>query len=175
MSSAHLDQPRATSTDTAEVPTGPTRTSRPTRRAPRALVPFGYLSPTLLLIVVLMIIPIVMVISYSFKDNVIVSDNPVFAGLANYVTVLTDPVFWVAVKNTLIFITVSTAAHLVLGLAFAMMLNTPLLGGVARAVFRVVYILPWLFTIAVVAVGDDAGAALDAIEALLADRFGEDE
>jgi len=30
-------------------------------------------------------------------------------------------------------------------------------------------------TIAVVAVGDDAGAALDAIEALLADRFGEDE
>ncbi|CAO4173629.1 HPr family phosphocarrier protein [Methylorubrum populi] len=30
-------------------------------------------------------------------------------------------------------------------------------------------------TIAVVAVGDDAQAALDAIEALLADRFGEDE
>jgi multiple sugar transport system permease protein len=33
-----------------------------------------------------------------------------------------------------------------------MMLNTKLLSGVAKAVFRVVYILPWLFTIAVIAV-----------------------
>jgi multiple sugar transport system permease protein len=43
-------------------------------------------------------------------------------------------------------------AHLVLGLAFAMMLNTKLLGGVTKALFRIVYILPWLFTIAVIAV-----------------------
>jgi multiple sugar transport system permease protein len=46
----------------------------------------------------------------------------------------------------------STIAHLVLGLAFAMMLNTPLLSGVTKAIFRIVYILPWLFTIAVIAV-----------------------
>jgi multiple sugar transport system permease protein len=76
----------------------------------------------------------------------------VFAGLANYTKVLTDADFLVAMKNTAIFISVSTAAHLVLGLGFAMMLNTSLLGGVAKAVFRIVYILPWLFTIAVIAV-----------------------
>jgi len=118
----------------------------------RRLAPYGYLSPTLLLVVVLMVIPIVMVISYSFRDNVIVQENSVFAGLANYTKVLTDPDFLAALKNTGIFISVSTAAHLVLGLAFAMMLNTPLLGGVTKAVFRIVYILPWLFTIAVIAV-----------------------
>src|SRR4051812_20427714 len=33
-----------------------------------------------------------------------------------------------------------------------MMLNTGLLGGVTKAIFRIVYILPWLFTIAVIAV-----------------------
>ena len=33
-----------------------------------------------------------------------------------------------------------------------MMLNTGLLGGLTKAIFRIVYILPWLFTIAVVAV-----------------------
>jgi multiple sugar transport system permease protein len=33
-----------------------------------------------------------------------------------------------------------------------MMLNTSLLGGVTKAVFRIVFILPWLFTIAVIAV-----------------------
>lgn len=118
----------------------------------RRLVPYGYLSPTILLITVLMVVPIVMVIGYSFRDNVIVKKNPVFAGFANYAAVLTDADFLAAMKNTAVFISVSTVAHLVLGLAFAMMLNTKLLSGVAKAVFRIVYILPWLFTIAVIAV-----------------------
>src|SRR6185312_13099094 len=118
----------------------------------RRLLPYGYLSPTAILIVVLMVVPIVMVISYSFRDNVIVQDNSVFAGLANYTKVLTDADFLTAIKNTAVFISVSTAAHLVLGLAFAMMLNTPLLGGVTKAIFRIIYILPWLFTVAVIAV-----------------------
>lgn len=116
------------------------------------LVPYGYLSPTLVLIIVLMVVPIVMVVTYSFKDNVIVEQNPVFAGFANYTKVFTDPIFLVALKNTFIFITLSTIVHLVLGLVFALMLNTPMLGGLTKAIFRVVYILPWLFTIAVVAV-----------------------
>ena len=122
------------------------------RTMARRLVPYGYLSPTALLIVVLMIVPIVMVISYSFRDNVIVQENPVFAGFANYTKVLTDPDFLAALKNTAVFISVSTVAHLLLGLAFAMMLNTQLLSGVTKAIFRIVYILPWLFTIAVIAV-----------------------
>jgi multiple sugar transport system permease protein len=125
---------------------------RPRSRLARRLVPYGYLSPTVLLVVVLMVVPIVMVISYSFRDNVIVQENSVFAGFANYTKVLTDPDFLTAMKNTAIFISVSTAAHLILGLTFAMMLNSPLLGGVTKAIFRIVYILPWLFTIAVIAV-----------------------
>ena len=118
----------------------------------RGLIPHAYLTPTVVLIAGLMVIPIVMVITYSFKDNVIVQDNPVFVGLANYTTVLTDPDFLQALKNTLIFIVLSTAVHLLLGLAFAMMLNSKMLGRFTKSVFRVVYILPWLFTIAVVAV-----------------------
>jgi multiple sugar transport system permease protein len=127
----------------------PGRSRRPVLRR---LVPFGYLSPTMLLIFVLMVIPIAMVVNYSFKDNVIVEQNPVFAGLANYTEVLTDPDFLTALKNTFLFIVLSMVAHLVLGLGFAMMLNSPLLGGATKAVFRIIYILPWLFTIAVIAV-----------------------
>ena len=76
----------------------------------RRLVPFGYLSPTVLLIVVLMVVPIIMVIGYSFRDNVIVTDDSEFAGLANYAKVLSDPDFLVALKNTAIFITASMVA-----------------------------------------------------------------
>ncbi|MDG4829232.1 sugar ABC transporter permease [Solwaraspora sp. WMMD1047] len=133
-------------------PPAPTAAGRSRSALARRLIPYGYLSPTVLLIVVLMVVPIVMVIGYSFRDNVIVQENSVFAGFANYTKVLTDADFLAALRNTAVFISVSTAAHLVLGLAFAMMLNTPLLGGVTRAIFRIVYILPWLFTIAVIAV-----------------------
>ena len=40
-------------------------------RIGRALVPYAYLSPTILLLVVLMVVPIVMVIGYSLMDGVI--------------------------------------------------------------------------------------------------------
>ncbi|MFV2017336.1 carbohydrate ABC transporter permease [Micromonospora sp. LOL_023] len=130
----------------------PAASRRPRSTLARRLVPYGYLSPTVLLIVGLMVVPIVMVVGYSFRDNVIVQQNSVFAGFANYTKVLTDPDFLAALRNTAVFISVSTLAHLVLGLTFAMMLNTQLLSGVTKAIFRIVYILPWLFTIAVIAV-----------------------
>jgi multiple sugar transport system permease protein len=149
MTSAQVD-PRTEADKAASAGPEAPRRSRPT--AGRRLVPYGYLTPTVLLIVVLMVVPIIMVIGYSFRDNVIVQEDSVFSGLANYATVLSDPDFLAALKNTAVFITVSMVAHLVLGLAFAMMLNTKLLSGFTKALFRIVYILPWLFTIAVIAV-----------------------
>jgi multiple sugar transport system permease protein len=125
------------------------RSAKPLRRR---LEPFGYLSPTVILLLVLMLVPIGMVIRYSVMDNVITKKNPAFAAFANYTEVLTNSVFWVAVKNTAFFTGVSVVAHLVLGMAFALLLNSSLLGSVTKAFFRVLYILPWLFTIAIVAV-----------------------
>ncbi|MGO4857281.1 carbohydrate ABC transporter permease [Arthrobacter sp. 2MCAF14] len=118
----------------------------------RKLAPFGFVSPTLALITLLTVVPIVMVVGYSLMDSAIIAPNPVFVGFANYVKVLSDPAFLVALGNTFLFITFSTVVHLVLGLVFALLLNTSLLGNVTKAIFRVVYILPWLFTIAVIAV-----------------------
>jgi multiple sugar transport system permease protein len=152
MKPAHVDHTAAPAAVTPAAVTAPATRGGRRPFTLRRLTPYGYLSPTMLLILVLMVIPIVMVVSYSFRDNVIVEQNSVFAGLANYTKVLTDHIFLVALKNTFIFITLSTIAHLVLGLAFAMLLNSPLLSGVTKAIFRVVFILPWLFTIAVIAV-----------------------
>jgi multiple sugar transport system permease protein len=121
-------------------------------RFTRRLIPYGYLSPTLALMVVLMLIPIVMVISYSVMDNVITKKNPNFVGFDNYLEVLTSEVFRIAILNTLFFTVVSVLAHLVIGLAFAMLLNTSLLGHGVKAFFRVIYVLPWLFTVAIIAI-----------------------
>jgi multiple sugar transport system permease protein len=92
------------------------------------------------------------VIGYSFLDNVILNKNPEVVGFDNYVEVLTDSVFHTAIANTLIFVTASVAAHLVIGLAFAMMLNSTLIGARIISLFRGIFILPWLFTAAIVAV-----------------------
>jgi multiple sugar transport system permease protein len=111
----------------------PTPTPAATRRLRlgRTLEPYGFIAPTAILMLVLMIVPIVLVIGYSFTDNVITNKNPEFVGIENFVTVLSDGVFGTAIGNTLIFTIVSNAS---------------------RAVFRVIYILPWLFTAAVIAV-----------------------
>ncbi|ALE07966.1 sugar ABC transporter permease [Arthrobacter sp. ERGS1:01] len=118
----------------------------------RRLAPYGFVSPTVILMFVLMLVPIVMVIGYSFMNNVIMTKHPKFVGLDNYVTILTDSVFHTALANTLIFTFASVAAHIVLGLLFAMLLNSPLLGTRFKALFRAVYVLPWLFTVAIIAV-----------------------
>lgn len=99
-----------------------------------------------------MAVPIVMVIGYSVYDNVITNRNPVLVGFANYREILTDPAFWKAARNTLVFTAASVVAHLIIGLVFAMLLNTELLGTRTKAVFRVILVLPWLFTVAIIAV-----------------------
>lgn len=118
----------------------------------RRLTPYGFLSPTGVLLAILMATPIVMVITYSLLDRVITSSTSAYIGFENYAQVLADPVFYEAVQNTMVFTGGSVIAHFAIGLAFALMLNSPLLGARTKALFRVLYILPWLFTVAIVAV-----------------------
>lgn len=114
--------------------------------------PYRYLLPTLLLVAVLLAIPIFMVIGYAFFDNVIVNPTPKFVGLENFKKLFADDDFWVAVKNTLIFVCVSVVIHMFLGILFAMLLNTRYLGNKSKAIFRTIYILPWVFTASVIAI-----------------------
>lgn len=137
--------------DTTTLIVGP-RAGRKRRHRRNAAEAYGFLAPTLILIVVLMVVPIVMVLGYSFLDNVILNKSPEFVGLDNFVAILSDGAFFNAIGNTLVFTLTSVAAHLVLGLTFAMLLNSPLVDRVSRSIFRGLYILPWLFTAAVIAV-----------------------
>lgn len=137
--------------DTTTIVAGPRR-GRSRRHRRNTAEAYGFLAPTMVLLMVLMIVPIVMVLGYSVLDNVILNKSPEFVGVDNFVKILTDGAFYNAIGNTLIFTITSVAAHLVLGLTFAMLLNSPLVDRVSRSIFRGLYILPWLFTAAVIAV-----------------------
>jgi multiple sugar transport system permease protein len=130
----------------------PTKPERRRRQLLRRLEPYGFLTPVMLLMVVLMIVPILMVIRYSLLDNVIMSPRSVVVGLRNYSTILGDPAFHTAARNTAVFTGVSVVAHMVLGLGFAMLLNTSLLGRRTKTFFRTIFVMPWLLTVAIIAI-----------------------
>lgn len=118
----------------------------------KKITPYLYISPTVALLFILLVIPIAMVIGYSLFDNVIINKSPSFVGLKNYIDLLTDKTVWNAVKNTLIFVIASIIAHMVIGMVFAMVLNTRYLDSRTKGIFRVIFALPWMFTASVIAI-----------------------
>jgi len=63
-----------------------------------------------------------------------------FVGLQNYVTVLTDPVWWTDFSTTLIITVASVAVELVLGFAFAFVMYRIMQG---RSVVRTAILIPY--------------------------------
>jgi multiple sugar transport system permease protein len=118
----------------------------------KRLVPLFYVAPATLLFSVLMLFPMIMVLRYSLMDGAIVKKNAAFIGLQNYLTIFENPVFWQAVSQTLYFTLMSVIFHLLIGLAFALLLNSQRINPVIKSVLRALYILPWLFTAVIIAI-----------------------
>ena len=121
-------------------------------KARRGITPYLYLAPTIILLAMLMLFPMIVVIRYSLLDNVIMNKNPVFVGLQNYKTVLTNETFRISVGNTLYFTVMSVIFHLLVGLAFALLLNARVVKPIIKSILRVFYIMPWVFTAVIIAI-----------------------
>jgi len=73
-----------------------------------------------------------------------------FVGLTNYARLLTDPIFWTALANTLYFAGVGGTLSVAVSLGGALLLQAPLAR--ARGFFRTVYFLPVVTTLVAVAI-----------------------
>ncbi len=118
----------------------------------RNLAPYLYIAPSVALFFLLMLYPMVAVFRYSLFDGAILKKNPEFVWLDNFREIFADSVFIQAIGNTLYFSVMSVVFHVIIGLAFALMLNSDRISRTARAILRVLYILPWLFTAVIIAV-----------------------
>ena len=114
--------------------------------------PYLYLSPTLLVMLVLLVVPIGLVIYYSFLNNAIVVKEPTYVALDNYNKLISDRHFWASIQNTAFFVIFSVVGHLALGLGFSMLLNSEVFSRRVRGFFRILYVLPWMFTASVIAI-----------------------
>jgi trehalose/maltose transport system permease protein len=85
--------------------------------------------------------PLIQVLVYSVLKYKLDGVTPAsFVGLGNYLFILTDPDFWLAVQNTLIFSVCSVTLECVLGLAVALVANSKFKG---RSILRVAILIPW--------------------------------
>ena len=122
------------------------------QKTKRTLEPYFYVAPAMFLFRILMLFPMITVLRYSFQDRVIMNKNPDYVGFENYRTIFADEVFWQSVGQTLYFTIMSVVFHLIIGLIFALLLNSDRVNPIARGILRVLFILPWLFTAVIIAV-----------------------
>lgn len=87
---------------------------------------------------VFLLYPVAASLFYSFCDYSILQ-NPVWCGLENYQRLLQDGVFWLSLKNTLIYAVFSVPLGIVVSLSLALLLNLEIRG---RPFFRTVFYLP---------------------------------
>ncbi|MDR1799117.1 MAG: sugar ABC transporter permease, partial [Bifidobacteriaceae bacterium] len=116
----------------------------------RRLVPQGmpWLLPALVLSVGLIYYCVGYVCYISTLDWDGVSSKRDFIGLANYVKLFRDPVFWDILQHVLIFFVVGFAAEWILGLSIAVMLHSKVR---FAGLYRVIVFLPALLAYAVMA------------------------
>ncbi len=83
----------------------------------------GFVAPAVVLLGLVTVYPLVSVLYLSFQRRLLIFDITKFIGLDNYRFLLSDGRFWNALGNTVYFTAVSVALELLLGLAFALLLN----------------------------------------------------
>ena len=72
-----------------------------------------------------------------------VAQPGVFVGLANFVSLLHEAVFWQVTRNTLLYVSVTTVLKLLGGLAMALVVNQSFRGrGIVRAALLLPFIVP---------------------------------
>lgn len=118
-----------------------TGTKKLTKEGRDNIIGYGLLLPTLILITVIGVIPVIITVSYSFQHKLLTDPmNDSFVGLENYITLLKSDMFWLSMKNTLIFAVLSMFFELIMGFAGALLMN-----GAKKCVglIRTAVLIPW--------------------------------
>jgi multiple sugar transport system permease protein len=114
----------------------------------RQLLPFAFLAPALLIEAAIIVYPVLQTFWMSLHDFVLFRPaNVPFVGLGNFVRAFTDPVFWTAAWNSVIWIVFVVGLQFVLGLGTALLLNQSFWWrGLARALVIIPWALPSVIT-----------------------------
>lgn len=122
---------------------------------------YAFIVPQVAGMAVFVFIPLVMVFLYSFESRNLLFGNMGFNGFENYKTLVNDDMFWMTLKNTIIFSLGVVPLNLVLSLALAMFLADST--GGAKVIRGVVFLpvitsgVAWAIVLKYLLQGGEAG------------------
>jgi multiple sugar transport system permease protein len=111
-------------------------------------VGFALTVPALLAFAVMILLPFVQSFRLAFYKFTVDMQAPVYVGLANFARILSDPGMATVWWNTLVFVVLTTGLTLLLGLAWALVVNQTFWG---RSLLRSLSLLPWVLPTTVTA------------------------
>lgn len=120
------------------------------RRIRRNAWSYVFVTPAVIGTLLFVIYPIPGSVRYAFYNWSGIGEPTEFVGFRHFVTVATDPFFWKAFKNSMVYTAVLVPIQLALALALALVLNNPKLR--FRNLFRTIYFLPIVTSMIVVGV-----------------------
>ncbi|QIG44302.1 sugar ABC transporter permease [Nocardioides anomalus] len=98
-------------------------------------------APAIILMLVVTAFPMLRALYLSlFNYSLTAPEDRDFVGLSNYLTALTDPLFWKTTGVTVLYMVVTVSIELVIGFAFAMVMHRVIF---ARGVIRTSILIPY--------------------------------
>lgn len=127
----------------------------PARRVRRieALAAFGLAGPAMMLMLVLFILPTLAIFVIAGTDWQFGARSLSFVGLRNFVELFRDETFLVSLRNTFVYVAIVVPATTVLGLLVALLIES---GRTLRSFYRAVHFLPYMATLAAMAMAWEA-------------------
>ena len=111
-------------------------------RVRKRLVGYSYLVPAALCMLATVVVPIGLAIKMSLYNDVLYKPQDYrFIGLGNYLRMVDDPVFWLSLWNSVVWVFGSVVLQFVAGFAAALLLHQAFRG---RALVRTLTLLPWI-------------------------------
>ena len=102
--------------------------------------PYVWLLPSIILMTFMIVVPIFTVFKISMTKVGRSGKLLGFNGIDNYIAIFKDPVFWMTLRNTVIWTIVVVGVSTLIGFILAMVLNTEFKG---RKFVRATVIFPW--------------------------------
>src|SRR5499427_4155421 len=119
------------------------------RRARELVTGYLYLVPVVVVLGATVLFPILKAMRMSLYNHVLIKPQEYrYVGLANYVRLLHDEVFWLSLKNSFFWVFGSVSLQFLGGFAAALLLHQSFRG---RILVRTITLLPWIIPGVVVA------------------------
>jgi multiple sugar transport system permease protein len=99
------------------------------------------LAPAAIAFAIVILYPFAQALGLSLFRDTLETPTPIFIGLRNFQTILTNEEVWESFGLTVIYVVLSTLGTLILGLGWALILNQPFKG---RGVLRALTLMPWV-------------------------------